>query len=138
MVGSRHEDDPAGPQYVVVFKGDSLEPMADVAPEGNVTFVIQNASSEPHDFALVGLSDKGREPFHVEQPLGEEDVSVVGRVMGIEPGGAESVRFPLERGRYLMVSNTPGRYLGASLFELTVQPVQGEDEGEGEGERNGG
>src|SRR5690606_3023452 len=108
MVGSRHEDDPVGPQYFVVFSGDSMQPIADVAPEGEVTFVIQNGSDEPHDFALVGLPDREDASFEVDEPLEEEHISVVGRVMGIEPGGAEAVRFPLERGRYLMISNTPG------------------------------
>lgn len=119
-------DEAAVPEFEVIFRGDSLQPQADIAPEGDVTFVIQNSSDEPQDFALVGLPDGAGHSLEVEEPLEEEHIAVVGRVMGIEPGGAEAITFPLERGRYLMISNTAGRYLGNSLFVLTVQPVDGE------------
>ncbi len=125
MVRSKAEAE-SGPEFQVIFRGDPMEPQATVAPEGNVTFVIQNSSTEPHDFALVGLADGDTSAPAVDEPLEEEHISVVGRVMGIEPGTAESVTFPLERGSYLMISNTPGQFLGASLMELTVQPVDGE------------
>lgn len=119
-------EDQRGPEFEVIFKGDTLEPQASVAPEGDVTFVILNSSDSPHDFALVGLPEGSHERLQLDQPLDEEHIAVVGRVMGIEPGHAETVTFPLERGEYAIVSNTPGRHLGASLFELTVQPVDAE------------
>lgn len=125
MVGIRDVDNP-GPEFEVLFKGTEMEPFADVAPEGPVTFILENSSSEPHDFALIGLPDDQPEPDLIDEPLEEDHISVVGRVMGIEPGMTEAVTFPLERGRYLLISNTPGRYLGHSLFDLTVQPVEGQ------------
>ena len=120
--------DAAVPEFAVIFKGDSLQPQASIAPEGDVTFIVQNSSGEAHDFALVGVPDTDHSPPEVAEPLEEEHIAVVGRLMGIEPGQTEVVTFPLERGSYLMISNTPGRTLGASLFELTVQPVDGEGE----------
>ena len=119
-------EDQQGPEFEVIFRGDALEPQASVAPEGDVTFVILNSSDSPHDFALVGLPEGSHRRLEMNAPLDEEHIAVVGRVMGIEPGTAETVTFPLERGEYAMISNTPGQLLGASLFELTVQPVEGE------------
>lgn len=113
------------PQFEVVFKGADMEPAADVAPEGEVTLILRNHSEESHDFALVDVG--GDHSWSASgKPVDEGHAALVGRVMGIEPGETEAVTYPLQRGTYVLISNTPGRMLGSSLFELTVQPVDGE------------
>lgn len=112
------------PQFEVVWKGATLEPAADVAPEGDVTLILRNHSEETHDFALVDIGgDHGWTPSG--QRVDDDHAALVGRADGIAPGETEALTLPLQRGRYVLVSNSPGRALGTSLFELTVQPVDG-------------
>lgn len=113
------------PDFSVVFRGDAIEPSTDVAPEGGVTIVVENQSDAPHDFALVIFEDGNRDGPPVGEPLTEGDPRLVASLDTLMPGESEEVTLDLERGRYLVISNTPGDTLGSSLFELTVQPVQG-------------
>lgn len=53
MDGERHE-------ISVVVKGDAIEPLADVAPEGPVTLVVVNESDETQDLALVRLEERAQ------------------------------------------------------------------------------
>lgn len=49
---------------------------------------------------------------------------MVGLIEAIPPHESRVVTWPLEEGHYVLISNTPGEYLNASLFDLTVQPVE--------------
>jgi hypothetical protein len=113
------------PDFSVVFRGDAMEPSTDVAPEGEVTLVVENQSDSAHDFALVIFEDGNRDGPPVGEPLSEGDPRLVAALEALLPGESEEVTLDLQRGRYLVISNTPGDTLGTSLFELTVQPVQG-------------
>lgn len=109
-------------QFEVILKDGVLEPGADVAPIGEVTFLVENESDQAHDLALVQVDSDvdRRRPFEVG------DRGLIGLIEGVEPRGSQSGTFKLEPGQYLMVSNTQDeRWLGRSLFELTVQPPDG-------------
>lgn len=112
------------PDFEIEFRADEMEPHADVAPEGEVTFQLINATDYPQDFALIEVETDEAEWRTSERPVSEDDIEVIGVVRGIPARGAAAVTWDLEEGRYLMISNTPGQRLHASLFELTVQPVE--------------
>ena len=114
------------PEFLITFKAATMEPGADVAPRGEVTFVLMNESASTHDFALVDLSDNGATSQRRER-FASGDPTLVASVDGVEPGQAETVRVYLEPGRYFVVSNSEGEHLGLALFELTVQPVEGSE-----------
>lgn len=117
---------PPPPEFSIVFSGDVMEPIADVAPPGDVRFVLVNQGDQPHDFALVRMTRGEALRDHLGRPLRPGDAGVL---LHIAPVGAgDSVRFTasLVEGRYALVSNSLGEHLGVSLFELTVQPVDGE------------
>src|SRR5690606_9254525 len=44
------------PDFEIEFRGDEMEPHADVVPEGPVTFQLINDTDDAHDFALVALA----------------------------------------------------------------------------------
>jgi hypothetical protein len=110
------------PEFPIVFKGQTMEPAADVAPLGEVTFHVVNESDVPHDFAVVQATE-------VDPKVGERyqdhDPELIGTFDEVPPGGSRSATYLLDEGRYVLVSNTPGDTLGLSLFELTVQDPQG-------------
>lgn len=114
---------PAIPQFEVVFKGQSLEPAADVAPAGDVTFVLMNESPEPHDFALVDIGDGPRRPDG--RPAREAASGPVASALDVPPGDSSTFTQTLGEGRYALVLNTKGWAGGTSLFLLTVQPAAG-------------
>ena len=115
----------ATPQFEVVFKGESLEPIADVAPEGEVTFVLVNASEQPHDFALAKLDGEEEGWRAVARPSTESDTGIVALVPSILPGDSRVITRGMAVGRYALISNTPGATLGVSLFELHIQAADG-------------
>lgn len=115
------------PEFPVVFKGGAMEPAADVAPLGEVTFQVVNESDVPHDFAIVQASESR---LKVGGPYQDRDPDVVGTLNDVPPGGSRSATYRLDEGRYVLVSNTPGDALGLSLFELTVQDPHGVEEPE--------
>lgn len=115
------------PEFDIVFKGETMEPAADVAPLGEVTFNVTNESDVPHDFAVVqatGASSRARARYESDDP------DLVVTFDDVPAGGARSATFDLTEGRYVLVSNTPGDTLGLALFELTVQDPQGVEEPE--------
>lgn len=116
----------ATPQFEVVFKGESLEPIADVAPEGEVTFVLVNASEQPHDFALARLDGEEDGRRARARPSTEADTGIVALVPSILPGDSRMFTRDMVAGRYVLISNTPGATLGVSLFELHIQEADGE------------
>jgi len=113
------------PDLEIEFRGGEMEPQADIVPEGPVRFQLINGTDESQNFALVALAVG--HPAHREgsEPVGEDDIEVVGLIDEIPAHGAKSVTWPLVEGRYAMIANTRGRYLNTSIFELTVQPVEG-------------
>lgn len=123
------KNDPV-PDFAIVFRGDEMQPIADVAPEGHVTIQLHNDTEEVHDFALIAVEEDELEWRNSSEPVSDEDIEVVGLIEGIPAHGAKAVTWPLEEGHYLMISNTPGAYLGASVFELTVQPADGRASGD--------
>lgn len=110
--------------FEIEFRGDEMEPQADVAPEGHVRFQLINDTDAPHDFALVALTADELEWRDSSEPVSEDDIAVVGLIEGIPPHEARAVTWPLEEGHYVLISNTPGEHLNLSLFDLTVQPVE--------------
>ena len=118
------KNDPV-PDFEIVFRADEMEPHADVAPEGDVTFQLVNDTDQVQDFALVAVEPDEAEWRDAEHPVDEDDIEVVGIIESIPARGGRAVTWPLEQGHYVMISNTPGTHLRASLFELTVQPVEG-------------
>lgn len=113
------------PDLEIIFRGDELEPHATVAPEGEVNFQLINSTDTPHDFALVRVEEDEAEWRDRDEPVHEDDVVAVGLVSGIPAWGARAVTWPLTAGHYVMICNTPGDRLHASVLELTVQPVHG-------------
>jgi len=113
------------PDFEIEFRADEMEPHADVVPEGDVTFQLINATDQAQDFALIAVEEDELAWRDATEPVDEEDIEVVGIIRDIPPHGAHAVTWPLEQGHYVMVSNTPGEHLRSSLFELTVQPVEG-------------
>jgi hypothetical protein len=110
--------------FEIEFRGEEMEPHADVAPEGPVRFQLINDTETPHDFALVALTADEVEWRDAPEPVSEDDIEVVGLIEAIPPHESRVVTWPLEEGHYVLISNTPGEYLNASLFDLTVQPVE--------------
>lgn len=115
------------PAFAVVFKGRNMEPGADVAPMGEVTFNVVNESDVPHDFAIVQASELGPRTGTQSEDHGPD---LIGTFDAVPAGGSRSATFDLNEGRYVLVSNTPGDTLGVTLFELTVQDPHGVDEPE--------
>ncbi len=111
------------PEFEIVFKGAELEPGADVAPPGEVAFVLMNESQHTHDLAIVQFASDA--PRRTE-PYRRGDQGLVSLVGTVAPGDARTVELSLEPGRYLLISNTPDDSIGRSFFELTVQPPDGE------------
>ncbi|MGE3961884.1 MAG: hypothetical protein AB7F65_09410 [Dehalococcoidia bacterium] len=111
------------PDFEIEFRADEMEPHADVVPAGAVTFQLINATDDPQDFALLEVEQDEAEWRDAAEPVTEGDIQVVGVVRSIPAWGAAAVTWELEEGHYVMISNTPGERLHASLFELTVQPV---------------
>jgi hypothetical protein len=124
---TEREDIDRLPEFSVIFTGDTMEPIADVVPEGDVTFVLANDSAEPHAFALAKVESHEHDRVRRAIRFEPDDPTLVGHVDDIEPGEAVRLTYRLERGRYVLLSNTPGDFLGRSLFELTVQPEDGSD-----------
>ncbi len=112
------------PDFEIEFRADEMEPHADVVPAGPVTFQLINATDAAQDFALLEVEQDEAEWRESSEPVTEDDIHVVGVLRGIPARGASAVTWDLEEGHYVMVSNTPGERLHASVFELTVQPVQ--------------
>ncbi len=115
----------AAPQFEVIFKGDSLEPAADVAPAGDVTFTLLNESSEPHDFALIDVTAAQEAGGPIGVPAREGNAGVVATAPDVMPNDSSTFTRTLHEGRYALVLNTRGWLTGTSLFLLTVQPVNG-------------
>ncbi len=113
------------PDFEIEFRGGEMEPQADIVPEGPVRFQLINATDEAQSFALVALATGHPAQREGSEPLGEDDIEVVGLIDEIPAHGAKSVTWPLEEGRYAMIANTQGRFLNTSILELTVQPVEG-------------
>lgn len=110
----------------VIWRGDEMEPGASVAPEGDVTLQLLNSTDSPHDFALVRVEEDEAEWRDRNEPVRPDDIQAVGLVEVIPAWGARAVTWPLTEGHYLLISNTPGDHLHASVLELTVQPVESE------------
>ena len=113
------------PDFEIEFRDEDMEPHADVAPAGPVTFQLINATENSQDFALLELEQDETEWRDVSEPGTDDDIHVVGFIRGIPAHGASAATWDLEEGHYVMISNTPGDRLRASVFELTVQPVEG-------------
>jgi hypothetical protein len=116
---------PTVPQFEVVFKGETIEPGADVAPTGDVTFVLLNESGEPHDFALIDLEAADGADAPVGIPVREGNPGVIATAPDVMAGDSKRFTRTLHEGRYALILNTRGRGVGTSLFLLTVQPADG-------------
>ena len=119
------------PEFLITFKAATMEPGADVAPTGPVTFVLMNESESTHDFCLVNMGGDpatGRSQQRTQrEPLGSSDPTLVATADGVAPGDAKTMTVELDAGRYCVLSNTVGEHLGTALFELTVQPADGSE-----------
>ena len=112
------------PDFEIVFRAGEMEPHADVAPVGEVTFQLLNATDDVQDFALLEIDQTETEWRDVNEPVAEDDVYAVGLIRDIPARGHAAVTWDLEEGHYVLISNTPGKHLRSSIFELTVQPVE--------------
>ncbi len=112
MTTERHE-------ISVAILGESVEPLADVAPEGIVSLVITNESDAPHDLRLVRLGDAA--------PSGETPPEM--RILDVPPvpsGAGNTAEVQLVRGRYRLELDPDHEDDRRSVLDLTVQPVDGD------------
>ncbi len=118
--------------FLITFKAGTMEQGADVAPTGDVRFVLMNESASAHDFALVRMGDNGAHGDGWQrrtERIATDDPVLVATADAVPPGDSRTLTVALDAGRYCVVSNSEGEHLGIALFELTVQPVDGSEPG---------
>ncbi|MCK9496712.1 MAG: hypothetical protein M0R75_14640, partial [Dehalococcoidia bacterium] len=79
------------PDFAIEFRADEMEPLADVVPEGDVTFQLINSTDIPQDFALVVVTQDEVAWRDATEPVQEDDIEVVGLIEGIPAHGARDL-----------------------------------------------
>lgn len=108
--------------------------MADSAavPHGQVSFVVTNLGSVPHELVVLPLpigGAAGSRPVGADRridetgAIGEASAScAAGSGDGIAPGAVSWVTVTLPAGRYELVCNFPGHYAPGMREEFTAMP----------------
>jgi uncharacterized cupredoxin-like copper-binding protein len=88
---------------------------------GDVDFVVHNAGPDDHEFIVVRSST--RLPLRTDGVTADEDAferATVGSLEPGRPGGTRHLRVHLRPGRYELLCNMAGHYLGGMRTEITV------------------
>ena len=101
---------------------------AGTAPEGKVTFVVNNTDTETHEFVVL-RTDTAAAGFPVSSFEGEsnridEDTSGtnVGETGDMEAGTYQELTINLKAGHYALVCNLPGHYAAGMHQDFWVTP----------------
>jgi uncharacterized cupredoxin-like copper-binding protein len=111
---------PAAPHTVgVTLREFKVNPTANTAAAGKVTFHVSNTGKITHEFVVLRTSHPGS-----ALPLvhGRADESGnVGETGDLKPGQSKSLTLNLPAGHYVLVCNLPGHYLAGQHADLRVR-----------------
>jgi uncharacterized cupredoxin-like copper-binding protein len=112
---------PAAPPRTVgvTLREFKLNPTANTAAAGKVTFHVSNTGKITHEFVVLRTSHPAN-----ALPLvhGRADESGnVGETGDVKPGQSKSLTLNLPAGHYVLVCNLPGHYLAGQHADLTVR-----------------
>src|SRR5690349_8323775 len=117
-VGARHT---ASGTTVRVEERDFAISMPARLRAGTTTFRVHNSGPDDHEFILVRAD--GRLPMRADDITVDEDAvaaSTVGVLEPGPPGSTRSVRTDLHPGRYVVLCNMSGHFMGGMYKTLTV------------------
>jgi uncharacterized cupredoxin-like copper-binding protein len=113
-----------GPGLAVALTEYAVTPAQASAPAGSVTFQVENAGGQIHNFRVITSDlDAGSLPIIADEFVVDEDaVDVVGSLAEFEPGVTMELALDLEAGPYVLICNVPGHYESGmhAAFEVTA------------------
>ena len=97
-----------------------VKPSTDSTSAGEVTFEIENSGSTTHQFVIYRTNE---EADALPQDGGVAKLDPDRRIAAsddVTAGGTATVTATLEAGRYLLLCNLPGHYMGGQVTEFEV------------------
>jgi uncharacterized cupredoxin-like copper-binding protein len=91
---------------------------------GDVRLLVANRGPDDHEFAIVRAPIVGELPMRRDGVTVDEDAIEHATAAGIEPqqpGAVSELTVHLTPGRYVLLCNMSGHYLGGMRTELTVR-----------------
>ena len=99
----------------------TVQPDPDSVAAGEVTFVVSNSGTLPHEL-LVVRTDLAANALPLEAGnVAEGDIDVVGELDEFAAGLTERVTFTLEPGTYVLLCNVVGHYTAGMTISFTVE-----------------
>jgi uncharacterized cupredoxin-like copper-binding protein len=95
-----------------------------IAPEGNVTFDVENISKDTiHEMIVARVSSETIVlPYNEnENRVNEDTAGDLGEVSELEPGKSGKLTIELRPGLYILYCNIPGHYMAGMWTMLKVQ-----------------
>lgn len=101
----------------------AVEPDTNSTVAGSVTFDVENAGDQPHEFVVVQTDLAPGELPTEEGKVDEEaaEVEVLDRTENLDSGGSASLSVDLEAGDYALICNIPGHYQSGMHTGFTVE-----------------
>jgi uncharacterized cupredoxin-like copper-binding protein len=114
----------SGSMLTVTEKDYRISSLVATAPAGMVSFNVHNRGPSTHEFVVF----KANQPAD-ELPLGADGLTVdedspslqhMGELSQVDIGRSGTLALRLRPGRYVLVCNLEGHYLGGMYFVVTV------------------
>jgi uncharacterized cupredoxin-like copper-binding protein len=113
---------PSGTVASVVERDFKIRAQRYDLPAGKVDLSVKNDGPEAHELIVVRETDSGM-PMRKDGLTVDEDAiekQTLGALEPGQPGGERHLQLHLARGRYLLLCNMSGHYLGGMHAELVV------------------
>jgi uncharacterized cupredoxin-like copper-binding protein len=97
----------------------AISPDLPASSAGKVTFQVTNAGKEKHEFVVLRTN---KPAGHLPMQEGEaSEAGNVGEIGNLDPGQTKGLTLELSAGRYALICNLPGHYVGGMHAAFTVK-----------------
>lgn len=120
--GQRHASTGGRPEVVPVTERDFHISAPKRIPAGDVVLSVKNRGPDDHELILV-KAGRSHLPYRADGMTVDEDAVERSTVGALEPGapGTRRLRVRLTPGRYLLLCNMAGHYIGGMDRKLEVR-----------------
>jgi uncharacterized cupredoxin-like copper-binding protein len=121
---SSGDSKPSGTVAPIVERDFKIRAQRYELPAGKVDLSVKNDGPDAHELIVVRESDSGlpmrKDGLTVDEDAIEERKQELGALEPGQPGGTRHMHLNLSPGRYLLLCNMAGHYLGGMHAELVV------------------
>ncbi len=112
---------PAGP-VTVTMDEFSFKLSQTSSPAGDVTFIVKNAGTVVHEFAIL-RTDLAHDkiPARPNEPSKVQEPGIAGEIEDIDAGATKQATFKLTPGTYVLICNEPAHYAAGMHLAYTVR-----------------